>query len=148
MPPLVQIQPHLLVRLADVALHRLRSQQTGQVVEVLHGDVRHPQRLVQRRAEHHAAALQHVSGHLAERAAAGGLAAQLAVAAPYGEARRLGPRLTLLQDGTDVCTVSALYTAVRHLGVQETLPVGLHADRSLGAAVAARGAAGTALPGR
>ena len=116
-------------------------------MEVLHGDVRHPQRLVQRRAEHHAAALQHVPGQLAERAAAGGPAAQLAVPAPYGKARRLGPRLALLQNGTDVCAVPALYTAVRHLGVQETLPVGLHADRPLGAAVAARGAAGAALPG-
>ena len=120
--------------------------QAGQVVQVLHGDVYHPQRLVQRRAEHHAAALQHITGQLDERASGGGLAAQLAVAAPHGEARRLGSRLALLQNG-QMCAVPALHTAVRYLGIQKALPIRLHADRPLGAAVAARGAAGAAVEG-
>ena len=60
LPALIQIQPYLLIALTHVALHRLAPPQLGQIVPVFHGDVADPQIVVQRRAEHHAAALQHV----------------------------------------------------------------------------------------
>ena len=148
LPPLIQIQARLLVAFAHVALHGLGAPETGQVVEVFHGDVADLQPIVQRRAEHHAAALQHIFRQGGEGTAGGGAAAHVLVTVPYSEGGRLCAGLPLLQNGADVGAVAALDAAVRHLRVEEALPIRDHADGTLGTAVAAGGAAGAALMGR
>ena len=57
-PPLLQIELHLLERLAQLALDGLRAPQQPQVLFILHGHVPYLELLIQRRAEYHAAALQ------------------------------------------------------------------------------------------
>ena len=39
LPALIQIQPYLLIALTHVALHRLAPPQSGQIMQVFHGDV-------------------------------------------------------------------------------------------------------------
>ena len=146
LPALIQIQPYLLIALANVALHRLAPPQLGQIVQVFHGDVADPQAAVQCRAEHHAAALQHVFRQGGERAAGGGVTPHGLVAVPDDKRCRLGARLPLLQHRADMRAVAALDTAIGHLRVQKALPVRHHADSALGTAIAARGAAGASLP--
>ena len=141
LPPLIQIEPHLLIGVAHVALHRLRAPQTVELMDVFHRRMHHPQVAVQRRAEYHAAALQHILRQRGERAAAGGLPPHRRVAVPHGEYLRRRPMLPLLQHRTHMGAVSALDAAVRYLRVEEPFFIRHHVDGPLGAAAAARTAA-------
>ena len=110
--------------------------------------VGHTEPVVQRRAEHHAAALQHVLRQSGEHAAGGGRLPRRVIAVPHGEHRRFRAGLQLLQHRADVGAVAAQHAAVLHLGVQEPLPVRHHADGPLGTSVAARAAPCAAIPRR
>ena len=115
---------------------------------VFHRRVGHTEPVVQRRTEHHAAALQHVLRQSGEHAAGGGRLPRRVIAVPHGEHRRFRAGLPLLQHRADVGAVAAQHAAVLHLGVQEPLPVRHHADGPLGTSVAARAAPCAAIPRR
>ena len=101
-------------------------------MEVFHGDVADPQPVVQRRTEHHAAALQHIlrqRGRRHRRRWSGGARPR------HRSIQRRRPArcgLPLLQNGADVGAVAALDAAVRHLRVEEALPIRDHANGPLG----------------
>ena len=143
--PGLQGLPDFPEGVAQVALDVLGAPEPPQVLLAEAGHVAQMLFAVKGRAEHDAAALQHIVRQRREGAAGGGVLADALVPVPGGEHRRQGLGLPLTEQGADSGAVPAMDALVQiDIRIGEALPVPLHGDGVPGAAARAGGAAGTA----
>ncbi|MPN36545.1 hypothetical protein SDC9_184054 [bioreactor metagenome] len=143
----LQKLPNLPVYAPQVALHVFCPPEIAQILRRKAGDVPQALPVVQRRAEHHAAAFQRVCRDQRKYAAGGGVLADHVVPVPGGEHRREGAALGRVERRADCRAPPAVNTFFRvDQWVGKALPVRLHGNGVLRADGGAGGAAGAVRP--